>query len=368
MKKRLLFFGIKTFPSRGGTDRVAENLIAQLHQEFEITLYCFKDPLAKNHIQGIRVIEFPNYLNNSIGVFLYFLISSIRSLFTKYDIVHAHKTDCAFFIPILRLRNKVIATSHEAPYLRDKWNFFQKLYFKLAERFFIYTPNQSTSISKPLSNFYERKYKKPVPYIPNGIRPVVLSKSDFIKADSALPEVTTIQDDFILFSARRLMSTKGCHTFLEAMKKVKYKGHIFIAGEDEHHTSYLKNLHKLADGMRVHFLGFVHPLETLLAIASKCRFFVFPSEVEGMSIMLLEVASLGKPIIASNIPENQVFEKNEVLFFETRNVDDLAEKIQFALDNPDQMEMFGKQAQDKALKSLQWEHIATRYSDLYRTI
>ena len=59
--KRIAFFGVKTFPSRGGTDRVAENIILQLKDKFEITVYCFKDPAAKNHMPGVRVIEFKQW-------------------------------------------------------------------------------------------------------------------------------------------------------------------------------------------------------------------------------------------------------------------------------------------------------------------
>jgi len=60
MKKRILFFGIKYFPSRGGSSRVAENIISQLKDEFDISIYCYKNPAAKNHIfPGFAPLNLP---------------------------------------------------------------------------------------------------------------------------------------------------------------------------------------------------------------------------------------------------------------------------------------------------------------------
>ena len=120
-KYRVLFFGIKTFPSKGGTDRVAENLIRYLKEDFDITLFCFKEPDEIPPVSDIRIIRFKPLLKGSPGVLLYFIRSAFQAMRMNFDLIHIHKTECAFFIPLLRLRYKVIATSHEAPYLRDKW-------------------------------------------------------------------------------------------------------------------------------------------------------------------------------------------------------------------------------------------------------
>lgn len=367
IKKKVVVFGVKSFPSRGGTDRVSENLILQLKDKFDITLYCYKDPLAQSNIPGIKVVEFTPLLKGALGVFVYFFISSIHLLFEKnVDLVHAHKTDCAFFIPLLRLRYKVVATSHEAPYKRDKWNWFARMYFHAAERLFIKLPNASTCISEPLTEYYEQKYHRKVHFIPNGINVVDPKTYDDEKAKTFLPKQASLDQEYILFSARRLMSTKGCHTMLEALQKINYSGQIFIAGELDHSNEYMQKIKGLSDGLNVHLLGFVNPLPALLALVDRAKLFVFPSETEGMSIMLLEVASVGMPIIASDIPENkQVFNEKEVLYFKTKDADDLAQKIQFALNNPVEMKKFGLNCQAKVYSDYLWSNIAKSYATLY---
>lgn len=368
--KHVIFFGVKTFPSQGGTDRVAENLILQLKNDFKITLYCYKDPAAKNHIRGIDVVQFTPLLKGAPGAFLYFFFSALHILFTKNaDVIHAHKTDCALFIPLLRLRFKVIATSHEAPYKRDKWNSLVKKYFHLVEKIFIQSSDICTCISKPLTEYYQERYKKKVIFIPNGINPIGEQSFDVERARTFLPPGTSLEAPFILFSARRIMGTKGCHTMLEALSKIKYTGQVFIAGELTHNAEYLATLKKLSEGLNVHFLGFVNPLSTLLAFVKHAELFIFPSETEGMSIMLLEVASVGTPIVASDIPENtQVFEEGEVLYFKVSDASDLAEKMTFALQNKEQMSEYGKRCQDKVFSDYVWHNIAKEYASIYTTL
>jgi glycosyltransferase involved in cell wall biosynthesis len=368
--KRIIVYGVKTFPSQGGTDRVAENLILQLKDRFHITLYCYTDPQATSHISGIDVIQMNPLLKGSLGAFLYFFRSALHILFTrKADLIHVHKTDAAFFVPLLRLRFKVIATSHEAPYKRDKWNRFIKMYFHLVERIFIQTSNFCTCISQPLTDYYQNKYGKAVKFIPNGINPPGSAAFDHERALSFLPPGASLEKPYILFSARRIMATKGCHTMLEALAKIGYTGQIFIAGELTHNNDYLNELKRLGAPLNVHYLGFVNPLKTLLAFVKKAELFIFPSETEGMSIMLLEVASAGTPIIASDIPENtQVFDEGEVMYFKVSDSDDLAEKIRFALQNRQSMTEYGSRCQEKVFKDYVWHNIANEYADVYKTL
>jgi len=367
--QRITFYGIKYFPSRGGTSRVAENLILQLKDKFDITIYCYQGEGAENHMEGVKVVQFKPWAPGAIGAFIYFFVSAIHLLIKgKADLVHAHKTDCAFFIPLLKLRFKVLATSHEAPYTRDKWNKFVKFYFHFVERIFIKSPTACTCISSPLTSYYEEKYGRTVHFIPNGISLVETAAADLDRAKTFLPPGASLDEPFILFASRRLMSTKGCHTMLEALISIQYAGQVFIAGELTE-SKHLRHIKELSSKLNVHFLGFVNPLPTLLALTKRAELFIFPSETEGMSIMLLEVASIGGPIIASDIPENtSVFNENEVLYFKSKDAHDLAEKIKHALGNKQEINAMGLVAKHKVFSEYNWSTIAVTYADIYNQL
>lgn len=369
MKTQLIIFGVNYFPAKGGTSTVVENLILQLKHEYEITIHCYGNEFAKNHIDGVKVIQYKQWLPGSAGSLLYFLQSALVILFSgKADLIHAHKTDCAVFIPLLRLRFKVIATSHEAPYKRDKWNRFQRLYFHLAEKIFIRSANLCTCISEPLAKYYESKYRKKIYFVPNGINKLDMEYLDIPGAKKFIPEGGSIDLPYILFAARRLMSTKGCHTMLAALQKIAYKGQVFIAAELPR-TTYLNQLQSLSEGLNVFFLGYVNPLSSLLALSRHAQLFIFPSETEGMSVMLLEAASTGVPIVASNIPENlQVFSDKHVLFFQSGSENDLAEKISYALSNPHYLDGLSIAAQRHLNRQFLWPGIAKMYTKLYNKL
>ncbi len=372
MRKKIFFFGIKTFPAQGGTDRVAENIIFQLRETFDITLYCFADEENRSkRFAGIRVKEFKKRANGALGSFIYFIESSIHLMITKeVDLIHVHKTEAALFVPLFRLRFRVVSTSHEVAHFKsDKWGWFAKLYFRFVEWIFIVASNECTTISNPGAQYYEKKHGRPVRFIPNGINIAYPETFDAQHMLEFIPKGATIDKPFILFAARRLMGIKGCHTMLEALKMIGHDGQIFIAGELNEGDPILSKLKMLAQGLDVYFLGFVSPLNALLPLVAKSEFFIFPSETEGMSIMLLEVASVGKPIIASDIPENkQVFNEGEVLYFKTKDSRDLAYKIKFAIQNKETMADIGRKGQERVYSDYQWDSIAKVYAALYFSV
>ena len=201
------------------------------------------------------------------------------------------------------------------------------------ESFFVRSKALLTSVSKPLANYYNRTYQREVHYVPNGVD---IDQNRNADAAEKLLKDHGVEGSFLFFAARRIMSTKGCHTFLKAMKKLNYRGPIVIAGQGSHTVAYMNLIKTLAKGMDVKFIGYVDDKATLMSLIERSKYFLFPSETEGLSLMLLEVASIGTtPLICSDIPENtQVFTDEEVLFFRNKDADDLAEKFSWAEKHP----------------------------------
>ena len=173
-------------------------------------------------------------------------------------------------------------------------------------------------------------------------------------------------NDYIFFASGRIIHSKGCDILLKALHKLKYNGKILIAGDLDQTSEYKKEITNLAKGLNVSFLGLIKNKNKLLSYCKNANLFVFPSSIEAMSMMLLEAASQKVPIIASDIVENKdVFSDNEVLFFKTDNVDDLAEKINWALSNSKEMVEKADNAYKKLMKGYTWDKISDKYSACY---
>ncbi|MEL6867937.1 MAG: glycosyltransferase family 4 protein [Bacteroidota bacterium] len=364
-KKRIAIFGIKYFPSKGGTSRMVENLLLELKDQFDFTVYCYRHEQAEGHIPGVQTIQFAELPIKGIGVFWYYLRCCFHLMFSgQYDLIHAHKTDGAFFLPILGWKYKVIITSHALPYLNDKWSGLGKLYFRLAERIYMHSRQTRTAVSKTQTEYYTQTYQKPVSYIPNGIHKVKEVQAEL--ADELLHQ-HQVEGDYLFFAARRLIPLKGCHTLLEALKLIQFKGTLLIAADAKQLPAYTEQLKRAARNLDVRFLGYVGDMAILNALIHRAQFFIFPSELEGMSMMLLEVGSLGTPMICSDIPQNKaVFDEREVLYFRSENAPDLAQKIQWAFRHPKEMQQRAQAAKKTIESEYLISHIVKQYTQLYQ--
>ncbi|MEX0274879.1 MAG: glycosyltransferase family 4 protein [Flavobacteriaceae bacterium] len=366
-KKKIVFFGIKYFPSKGGTSRVVEGLLWGLRDQYDITIYCYKDAQAQENIPGVRTIQFREIPIKGFGVFLYYLRCCLHMMvFGTYDLVHVHKTDAAFFIPLLKVRFKVIATSHAIPYFNDKWSHIGKRYFKMAERIFMRSSPTVTSISKALAAYYQEKYGRPVHFIPNGI---LISEPGTVENAQGTLKAHGVNGKYILFAARRILPLKGCHTLIQALDQIGFKDTLVISGDDAQLPTYTQQLREDAKNLDVRFVGYISEKDILNGLINGADFFVFPSEMEGMSMMLLEAAFNGTPMICSDIPQNKdVLGDDEVLYFESKNASDLAEKIQYAYSHREAMEQMAVRAKQKIISKYNVEHVVDQYIELYTAV
>ncbi len=366
-KKSIVFYGIKYFPSKGGTSRVVESILWGLKDHFDITIYCYKNTLAAQYFPGVKTIQFSEIPIKGIGVFLYYLRCCFHLMVDrKYDLVHLHKTDAAFFLPVLERKFKVVATSHAIPYFDDKWSKIGKFYFRLAERVFMRSKGEVTSISKSQVAYYSNKYKRPVNFIPNGVD--ILKLDQTAKADEIMKR-HNINSGYIFFAARRIIPLKGCHTLIKALNQINFNGTLIISGDQKQLPTYTQQLMQEALNLDVKFIGYVSDQKVLNTLIRGADFFVFPSEIEGMSMMLLEVAFNGTPLICSDIPQNKdVLSDDEVLYFESKNVDDLSKKILFAYDNYSEMQVKAMKAKNKIRNEYNIENIKEQYIQLYNKI
>ncbi len=366
-KPNIAIFGVKYFPSKGGTSRVVEAILGELQHSFNFTIYCYAHPDAETHLENVEVVQIPETPIKGIGVFWFYLKCYLHlRKQTKFDLVHIHKIDAAIFAPLLCRKFPTIITAHALPYLNDKWSRLGKLYFRIAERMYMHKRGIPTVISKAHRQHFESTYNQEVKFIPNGIdlhTPVDLEATRNILAKHA------VNGNYLFFAARRIIPLKGLHTLLAALKKINYQHPIVIAGDMDQMKDYSQQITKLAEGLKVHFIGYVGEKPTLLGLVQEADFFVFPSELEGMSIMLLEAANTGCPIICSDIPANtNMFEEEEVFFFQSKSVDDLASKLQKAIDQPNLLEAKAQKAKTKVETAYSREAMSREYAALYQKV
>lgn len=365
MSKRIAYIGIKGLPSQAGADRVVEAIVRGVDKEqYQPVVYCSGRVVPPGTtLPGIELVRTPTLPGKHLHATSLFLFAALHALFFgRYALIHIHNVEACFVAPLLRLRYKVIATSHGSAQARDKWSKAAKKLIQLTEYPFILFPNAITSVSKPLADYYEAQYKRDVHYFPNGVDESV--EIDLEAARKILAQHGVEPGQYILFAAGRVIPTKGCEYLLQAMQQIDADVSVLIVGDTSQVPAYEKRLRRLADE-RVHFCSFIRSKGTLFGLVQMAQLFVFPSTVEAMSMMLLEVASVGTPIICSDIPENESVLPDEALFFRSADSDDLREKLQWGLANAQQMALLAEKARDRVNAHFRWHEIVTSYETLY---
>ena len=96
--------------------------------------------------------------------------------------------------------------------------------------------------------------------------------------------------------------------------------------------------------------------------------FVFPSLAEGFGIVLIEAMAAGLPIISSDLEVLQEVGDGTVLYFETGNSDDLAEKMYDLYVRRDKLENLGLSAKERVKDLYTMEKFIDNYENLYFTL
>lgn len=364
---KIAFLGSKGLPSKSGTERVVEALVSRMACMHEITVYCDSKYTAKGtKIDGVELIRIPTLNGKYTQAISMLLLSAFHALFSQYDLIHLHGVDSCLILPILRLKYKVVTTAHGTPgrLKRVKWGKTGMVLIRLMEYPFIYLSNYPTSVSSLDADYLRDRYKRNVLYIPNGVDENI--RFDIKKAKNVLNQFGLEPGKYLMFAAGRVDPTKGCHLALEALNQLGNPQKFAIVGDLNQVPAYTNYLKEIADEKQVIFIPPISDRELLFGLIKQARLFIFPSTDEGMSMMLLEAASLQAPVICSSIPENKTVMQENVIYFRSNDADDLARKIQWALDHPSELTILGMKAGVQIKQTLIWENIVRQYEEIYK--
>lgn len=356
-KKRIAVIGLKGLPAFGGAAAVGENILNELKENYDFTVLSTASHASKEiEIEDIKQIVFTNYGRGGLNTFIYYIKCLLHVLFHSYDLVYLHHAESGFITPFLKFKNKVIVTFHGVfKGIDPKFSNRQNKFFKFSEKLNVKYANKVISVSQPDAAYIKEKYGRGIGFIPNGVK---------------IHELKTEEKSIdIFFAAGRIYHIKGLHLLLDALKKINFKGKICIAGDLDQVEEYKKIIIEKSKGLDIEYVGLIKEKIELLRYIKKSKLFVFPSLTEAMSMMLLEAVSTNTPVLASDIPSNKaVFTDEEVLYFETENVEDLKEKLLLTFKDKDQMSEKANNAFQKLKKYYTWNYVSNQYDQEFKSL
>lgn len=369
---KIAMVGQKRIPSReGGVEIVVDELSTRYvklgHKVDAYNRYGYHvsgkefDESRGKIYEGIRLITIPTFKSSSLNAMVYSILASIRLLFGRYDIVHYHAEGPCTMLWLPKLFGyHVVATIHGLDWQRSKWGGFATKVLLFGERMAAKHADDVIVLSRNVQEYFRKTYGRETLFIPNGINRPTKAEVDQIREKYGLEK-----DEYILFLAR-IVPEKGLHYLIEAFSQIKTEKKLVIAGGVSHSQDYMDKIMTMAaKDERVLWTDFVQG-RVLEELCSNAYLFVLPSDVEGMSVSLLEAMSYGNCCLVSDIEENMEVVEDHAVSFHKSDVDDLREKLADLLDHPEKVLQYKEKSADYICNKYNWDDVVKQTLQVYR--
>lgn len=359
-KLRVAFIGGRGLGSKySGIETYYEEVGRRLSEMgHEVTAYCrtYFTPPGTEH-NGMRVMRLPTIRSKHLETLIHTFLSTMHVLTRPCDVVHYHALGPALFSFIPRLAGKqTVVTVQGLDWQRKKWGRFASAVLQLGERAAIGLPTRTMVVSRELQKHYRTGYGVETSYVPNG----------GLLRERRLPERITEwglePGEYILFLGR-FSPEKGCHLLVDAYERLNTDVKLVMAGASSYCREYARQLRTHA-GERIKILDGVAG-EVLDELLTNAMIFVLPSELEGLSLALLDAMGAGLCVLSSDVPENREAIEDAGYTFQRGNAADLADRLRFLIANPAVREAAGEAAKRRVRQHYQWAGIAREIERVY---
>lgn len=359
---KIVVTGTRGIPNvMGGVETHCEELFPHIAKMgFDVTIvrrenYVHDDLTEWN---GVKLIDIESPKKKSFEAVIHTFKAVNRAKQLGADVLHIHAIGPALLVPYAKMLGlKVVFTHHGPDYDRDKWGMVAKTILRLGERMGCLFADEVIVISDVIRNLIRQKYgrTKQVHLIYNGV-----PYPDHTDYPEYFEKLGITEGNYILGMCR-FVPEKNLHHLVEAFRRVNKKGcRLVLAGDTDFEDAYSCSLKRQAKENGVILTGFVKGRK-LHSLLTKARCYVLPSSHEGLPIALLEAMSYQLPVIVSDIPANKEIGLDADCYFETGNIEQLADRLQEVID-------INFQRVHYDMKKYEWDRIAIQVADVYENL
>lgn len=177
-------------------------------------------------------------------------------------------------------------------------------------------------------------------------------------------------DAFVLFLPAALRPVKRVEFAIKATERLaeQLSSIMLVIAGGIIDQPYAESIRQLLDGsLHSRWLGEV-PYDSIGCVYSRADIVLNCSSYEGMSNSLLEAMSLGRPLLASDIPSNRTLIKNGINGFLFNGQDDFCDKVLLLHGSHETRDQLGRNAQSMIRDNYSPQQEAEQYIRLYRKI
>ena len=368
---RIAMIGQRGVPATfGGIEHHVEELGSRLAQRgHEVIVYSrpnyVEDPVTEH--MGMRVKIVPTVDSKHLDAIVHSGLSTVAAMRERVDVVHYHAIGPGIpgAVPRYASRAKVVLTVHGRDGERAKWGRGAHMVLSSAEWMSAKVPDATIVVSRDLQRHYRETYHRRTWDIPNGVTEPVPLPPAAISGQWGLTE-----GSYVLFVGR-LVPEKAPDLLIKAFRRLPTDRRLVIAGGSSFTDDYVRSLERLAGADdRVILAGYVFG-DVLTELYTNAATFVLPSALEGLPLTLLEAASYGTPVVASDIPPHvEVVGQEEPgrRLFPSGSEDDLVAALERSLADPVAERAGALTFRDIVLERYRWDAVVEETEHVYAEV
>jgi glycosyltransferase involved in cell wall biosynthesis len=361
---RIAIMGIRGIPAcYGGFETFAEELATRLVKRgHDVIVYGRSHFIKykKKTYKGVRLEILPTIRHKYLDTIFHTFLSVIHAFFNKYDVILICNATNSLFSLLPRLSGKKVVVNVDGiERKRKKWNWLGKLWYLFGELFAVAFPNVIVSDARVIQEYYKRRYRKDSLFIPYGAYTNKISSTETLKKYGIRPH------EYLLYVSR-LEPENNAHLVIEAFESLKTDKKLVIVGDAPYAREYIDIL-KNTNDPRIVFTGFVFG-KGYKEFQSHAYCYIHATEVGGTHPALIEAMGFANYVIANGTPENIEVLQGTGTVYKKNSVQDLKDKLQYALDHPADILKFGELAKQRVERHYNWEKITDQYEELFKKI
>ena len=372
---KIAVIGVKQIPSyQGDIERYCQEFYPRIAaMGHQVDLFVRSQPshqswFSVGYYFKVRVIALSTSPKHKNGIMLNSALSTVWASFGNYDVIHIHGTKPAWFswFPQLFSSSKIIVTSHQLDTNYAGFGWRKAFYWLLSsiEKTAVKNADEIVVTSKPLGEYFQRKYGVHPRYIPNAPASHNQTDSNFDYGMSL-----GLEPNKYILCLGKLSPENQTDLLLKAFQKLEHDNwKLVLAGEIGDSIQYAVELLGLAkDNQNIIFTNEIEG-EHLGEIIQNAGLLVVPADGTnlGLPLTVLEAMQYKVPVLAK---DEKIYQKligeNRGLLFESQNLDSLTERLQYAVSEPSELAAMAQNALTYIAINHNWDRITYGNLSLY---
>jgi glycosyltransferase involved in cell wall biosynthesis len=308
---------------------------------------------------GVQVRSFPTLAGAGFDT----LVHSAKATWdiirhNRADVVHIQNGGNSLFAALLRIAGKKTFVSQDGlDWKREKWPWYARLYLRLMA-YLTATVHSGVIFDNVFAKkYFEERFKRRYAFIPFGAE-----VSDTEGESDVLERLGLQRGDYFLFVGR-FIPDKGLQYLIPAFERTVTDKKLVLVGGSPNPSAFETQLRSTTDP-RILMPGFIYGADMHTLMRGSYAY-VQPSDVEGLSPVILESSFLGCPVICSGIEQNRYIMGDNGIYFTPGDVNELKEVLARAVKDPTALSDTAARQRAEIVSRFSWDKVVDDHVELF---